>query len=102
MKLPVGIVGYRGYAGAELLRILERHPHVQPLLRSDLDDEDAASIRRAQGPPRLPCDPKTVRSEGAVLVFLATPQVVSMELTPALLEAGARVVDLSGAFRFRN
>ena len=103
MKLPVGIVGYRGYAGAELLRILERHPHVQPLLRSDLDDQDhAASIRRAQGPSRLPCDPKTVRAEGVVLVFLATPQGVSMELAPAMLEAGARVVDLSAAFRFRN
>src|SRR5271157_3690763 len=103
MKLPVGIVGYRGYAGAELLRILERHPHVQPLLRSDIDDNgDAASFRRAQGPSRLPCDPKTVRAEGVVLVFLATPQGVSMELTPAMLEAGARVVDLSAAFRFRN
>jgi len=103
MKLTVGIVGYRGYAGAELVRILERHPHVQPLLRSDLDDHDyAASIRRAPGPPRLPCDPKTVRAEGAVLVFLATPQGASMELTPAMLEAGARVVDLSAAFRFRT
>jgi len=103
MKLPVGIVGYRGYAGAELLRILERHPHVQPLLQSDLDDQgDAASFRRVQGPSRLPCDPKTVRAEGVVLVFLATPQGVSMELTPAMLEAGARVVDLSAAFRFRN
>ena len=103
MKLPVGIIGYRGYAGAELVRILERHPHVQPLLRSDLDDQgDAASFRRAQGPASLPCDPKTVRAEGAAVVFLATPQGVSMELTPAMLEAGARVVDLSAAFRFSN
>ena len=103
MKLPVGIVGYRGYAGAELLRILERHPHVQPLLRSDLDDQDdAASFRRAKGPSRLPCDPKTVRAEGAAVVFLATPQGVSMELAPTMLEAGARVVDFSAAFRFRN
>lgn len=103
MRLPVGIVGFRGYAGAELLRILERHPHVQPLLRSDIDDQDdPASFRRSQGPSRLPCDPKTVRAEGVVLVFLATPQGVSMELAPAMLEAGARVVDFSAAFRFRN
>ena len=103
MKLPVGIVGYRGYAGAELVRILERHPHVRPLLRSDLDDQgDAASFRCAQGPASLPCDPKTVRAEGAAVVFLATPQGVSMELAAAMLEAGARVVDLSAAFRFSN
>jgi N-acetyl-gamma-glutamyl-phosphate reductase len=35
-------------------------------------------------------------------VFLATPAEVSMEITPALLEAGAKVIDLSGAFRLRN
>ena len=32
-------------------------------------------------------------------VFLATPADASMQLTPALLEAGAKVIDLSGAFR---
>jgi N-acetyl-gamma-glutamyl-phosphate reductase len=32
-------------------------------------------------------------------VFLATPPEVSIELTPALLNAGSKVVDLSGAFR---
>src|SRR5262249_39681684 len=36
------------------------------------------------------------------VVFLATPQEASMELTPTLLAAGARVVDLSGAFRLRT
>jgi N-acetyl-gamma-glutamyl-phosphate reductase len=36
------------------------------------------------------------------LVFLATPAEVSLELAPAMLEAGARVIDLSGAFRLRT
>jgi N-acetyl-gamma-glutamyl-phosphate reductase len=36
------------------------------------------------------------------LVFLATPPEVSIELAPAMLEAGAKVVDLSGAFRLRT
>jgi N-acetyl-gamma-glutamyl-phosphate reductase len=103
MKLPVGIVGYRGYAGAELLRILERQPHVQPILLEHREDHGHTSpIRHAKGPVRLACDPETARAEGLVLVFLATPAEVSMELAPAMLEAGARVVDLSGAFRFRN
>jgi N-acetyl-gamma-glutamyl-phosphate reductase len=35
-------------------------------------------------------------------VFLATPPDVSIELTPSLLEAGSKVVDLSGAFRLRT
>jgi len=40
-----------------------------------------------------------VREGGIALVFLATPPEVSMELASFMLEAGARVVDLSGAFR---
>jgi N-acetyl-gamma-glutamyl-phosphate reductase len=36
------------------------------------------------------------------LVFLATPPEVSMELAPGMLEAGAKVIDLSGAFRLRT
>src|SRR5260370_11685825 len=34
--------------------------------------------------------------------FLATPHEVSAELAPSLIKAGLRVVDLSGAFRFRD
>jgi N-acetyl-gamma-glutamyl-phosphate reductase len=43
--------------------------------------------------------PDAVRSASLAVVFLATPPEVSMDLAPAMLEAGARVIDLSGAFR---
>jgi N-acetyl-gamma-glutamyl-phosphate reductase len=43
-----------------------------------------------------------VRDAGLAVVFLATPPEVSMELAPAMLAAGAKVVDLSGAFRLRT
>ncbi len=46
--------------------------------------------------------PEAAVEAGLGVVFLATPHDVSMELTPALLEAGIRVVDLSGAFRLRE
>ncbi len=35
-------------------------------------------------------------------MFLATPAEVSLELAPAMLAAGAKVIDLSGAFRLRT
>jgi N-acetyl-gamma-glutamyl-phosphate reductase len=35
-------------------------------------------------------------------VFLATPHDVSMELAPLMLEAGVKVIDLSGAFRLKT
>jgi len=100
MKRKVGVVGYRGYSGAELVRLLARHGYVEPVLLEHRDDAPhGAAIRRAAGPQRLPCNPESVRNEGIAVVFLATPAEVSMELAPAMLEAGARVVDLSGAFR---
>src|ERR1022692_3197410 len=103
MATLAGIVGYRGYSGAELARILERHPRVTPVLLEHR--EDAAVHLRPQGPsgPRhVPCTPEAVLAEGISVVFLATPPQVSMELAPALLAAGAKVIDLSGAFRLRT
>jgi N-acetyl-gamma-glutamyl-phosphate reductase len=41
-------------------------------------------------------------SAAADTIFLALPEAASAELAPRLLQAGARVVDLSGAFRLRD
>jgi N-acetyl-gamma-glutamyl-phosphate reductase len=63
------------------------------------DPGGSPAIRRAQPPPRIACTGDAVRREGLAVVFLATPPDVSMELAPIMLASGARVVDLSGAFR---
>ena len=96
----VGIVGYRGYSGAELLHLLDRHAHVEPVLMDHREDPSGTpAIRRAQPPARIACTGDAVRQEGLAVIFLATPPEVSMELAPLMLASGARVVDLSGAFR---
>ena len=96
----VGIAGYRGYSGAELVRILKRHPHVTPILLDHRDDGASHPIERnAGGLQRVACTAEAVRAAGIAVVFLATPADVSMELAPALLATGAKVIDLSGAFR---
>lgn len=99
MRERVGIVGFTGYSGAELVRLLDRHSRAEPVLLVHRDDGAASPIRGVSGPTRLPCTPEAVKKEGIALVFLATPPEVSMELAPALLATGSRVVDLSGAFR---
>ncbi len=102
MKKRVGIVGFRGYSGAELLHILKRHRHVEPwLLEHRAEPEDPPRIRGRQLPPRVSLNAAAVREHRLAVVFLATPPEVSMELTPSLLDAGARVIDLSGAYRLR-
>src|ERR1035438_7603982 len=103
MSLKVGIVGYRGYSGAELVRILERHPGVEPvLLEHRADAVGASPLLHPSGPAALSCDPEIIQAEGVAVVFLATPAEVSLELAPALLAVNCRVIDLSGAFRLRT
>src|SRR5258708_7533042 len=99
----VGIAGFRGYSGAELLRILRRHPGVTPVLLEHRQDFAEPTQPLNQRPVRrISCTLDAVRNEKIALVFLATPAEVSMELAPEMLAAGAKVVDLSGAFRLRT
>jgi N-acetyl-gamma-glutamyl-phosphate reductase len=66
------------------------------------DPGGTPAIRRAEPPARIACTGDAVRQEALAIVFLATPPEVSMELAPIMLASGARVVDLSGAFRLRT
>jgi N-acetyl-gamma-glutamyl-phosphate reductase len=103
MRLSVGVVGFRGYSGAEAVRILSRHPRYEPVLLEHRADAgaDAGLLKK----PAIRCAPANadaVSSQGLKAVLLATPPDVSMDLTPSFLDAGAIVVDLSGAFRLRT
>jgi len=96
----IGIVGYRGYSGTELVSLLQKHPHVEPILMEHRTDSAAEpGLRHPRNPRQVAASAESVRAEKMAVVFLATPAEVSMELAPAMLKAGARVVDLSGAFR---
>jgi len=98
MKTPVGIIGFRGYSGAELIHILDRHPHLEPVLLEHREGEGAGP-QVGKTPRKLAYSPEVVRENGLAAVLLATPPEVSMDLTGPILAAGAKVVDLSGAFR---
>lgn len=77
------IAGATGYAGVELDKILQRHPH--------------ASVEAAFSSSSFSLD--ALVASGAEVVFLAIPNEASAELVPQILDAGLRVIDLSGAFR---
>jgi N-acetyl-gamma-glutamyl-phosphate reductase len=102
-RVPVGIAGFRGYSGGELVRILSGHPEVEVVLLEHRSDSEAHPGLLGLKPPKsIPATAEAVRQEGLELVFLATPAEVSMELAPGILETGAKVIDLSGAFRLRD
>jgi len=103
---PAAIVGASGYAGLELTRLLARHPEIRlAALYSDRWSDERAGDRLALDGPAaalryLPL--AEAQRADAEIVFLATPADVSADLAPRLLAEGARVVDLSGAFRLAD
>ncbi|HEX4546045.1 MAG TPA: N-acetyl-gamma-glutamyl-phosphate reductase [Candidatus Acidoferrum sp.] len=102
------VVGVTGYTGLELARILLRHPALEPPVFYGRAPQGAKCLAElfpqfrgwGEAPLRTLSVEAIARSQAAT-AFLATPHEVSAELAPALIEAGLRVVDLSGAFRFR-
>lgn len=103
MLRRIGILGFRGYSGAELVYLLRRHGGVETVLLEHRQDSEPQSGPLAQPQlKRAPANPESAAAESLSLVFLATPPEVSMELAPGLLASGIKVVDLSGAFRLRT
>lgn len=108
--LRTAIIGASGYTGAVLCALLSRHPEVtvDHLYVSEQSQDAGKPIAALHGSLagicELPLEPlkdsealQVGRTHDAV--FLCTAHKVSHDLTPALIEGGARVFDLSGAFR---
>jgi N-acetyl-gamma-glutamyl-phosphate reductase len=103
MSASIGVVGFTGYSGKDAVGILQRHPDCVPvLLEHRADSGDGAKLLRKSTIRRAPANASSVASEGLKAVLLATPPEVSMEMAPKFLDAGAVVIDLSGAFRLRT
>jgi N-acetyl-gamma-glutamyl-phosphate reductase len=104
-RTRVAVAGATGYAGQELVRLLARHPAVT--LTTAMSSGASSTPRplpalaRIWDDPVVPLDVDRLVAS-ADIVFLALPETASAELGPTLLERGARVIDLSGAFRIRS
>jgi len=107
-RSPIGVIGASGYSGLEASRILASHPHVElRLLTSEKWAGDTAARRAglagAAGKLRYAPWKKALElSRECTAVLLALPAESSLELVPKLLEAGVKVVDLSGAYRLKD
>ncbi len=105
--MKVGIVGASGYTGAELLRLLVRHPEVElQVLTAERHagrsvEEVFSSFRGFRLPDLEPLDIDRVASK-AELFFTALPHGTSMNVVKGLIERGKRVIDLSADFRLRD
>ena len=102
----VAVAGATGYAGFALAKLLLRHPGIEKpvfFLRDTTAHcltEVFPQLRGWGEAPVRPLSAEAISASRAGTAFLSLPHEASMELAPPLLEAGLRVVDLSGAFRF--
>src|SRR6266404_411989 len=111
MRKPeqLAVVGVTGYTGFELARLLLRHPAVKSPVFYVRDTQNKKclaelfpQLRGIGEAPLRSLSIADITASSAGTAFLATPHEVSAGLAPALLQAGMRVVDLSGAFRFHS
>lgn len=106
-KFSVGIVGARGYTGAELIRLLAAHPRIELAFVSsrELDGQRVADHNEDyKGELRYESlGPDAVAAKGVDAVVLALPNgkgepfVAALEAVPDTV-----IVDLSADYRFDN
>jgi N-acetyl-gamma-glutamyl-phosphate reductase len=117
--LQTAVVGVTGYAGAELARLLLRHPRLKgkaPVFAGRVDEKDTArggipiveihpQLADNNGAGSLKLEPfswELLKERGVDVLFLATPHEQSRTWVPEALANGLRVVDLSGAWRLHE
>ena len=107
MKIKTAVFGASGYTGQELIRILSHHPEAE---LTAITSRRYAGVPVAKVFPSLAgftslayvdASPQEI-ARSCDIVFLALPHGVSMEIAPAFMEAGKKVVDLSADYRLRD
>ena len=104
--IKAGVVGGTGYSGVELLRLLAQHPKVEIAVATSRQETGKAvsavfpSLRGKVSLAFTPPDDPALRK--CDVVFFGTPNGVAMAEARALLDAGARVIDISADFRLKD
>jgi N-acetyl-gamma-glutamyl-phosphate reductase len=109
-KVKIGVLGASGYTGAELIRLLLRHPRAElALLTADRRaGQEMAAVFPQFSPFALPTlvsiDAIDWKRAGLDLAFCALPHATTQKVIKALLGSApkTRVVDLSADFRLAD
>jgi len=107
MKIEVAILGATGYTGAELIRLIDNHPHFEVAhlaahsqagkLAGEVLPGCAGHIANMKLATADAASPESV-----ALVFTALPHGAAAESVHQALQAGKKVVDLSADFRHQS
>src|SRR5438067_404865 len=107
MMVTIGVIGARGFTGGELLRLCLQHPDARVgyvSSESQAGQPVSGAFPTLASATSLAFESLEIGAacRAAEAFFLALPDGEAMKIAPALLEAGKRVVDVSGDYRVRD
>jgi N-acetyl-gamma-glutamyl-phosphate reductase len=106
-KLKAAIIGGTGYGSIELVRLINKHPHLE--IGSVVSNSQSGSkfsgiyphLSEIVDQPLEAFDIDRLSKKNDI-VFFATPSGVSSKLLPQLIDSRIKCIDLSGDFRLRS
>ena len=106
-RIRASVAGASGYAGGEVVRWLSGHPRVELVHLTAFREQGrplAAVFPNLRGFAQQTLNGAGWRQMAADsdVVFLALPHGAAIEAAPAILDAGARVIDLGADFRLKD
>lgn len=105
--MDIGIIGGSGYTGGELMRLLSQHPEgnikavTSRSRKGEKVSDTHAHLRKIFDLEFEDLTPEEVASR-CDIVFTAVPHGAAMQVVPALIDAGIKVVDLSADYRLKT
>ncbi len=107
-KVRVALIGASGYTGAELARLLAGHPHASITAATASGERVGQKLSDLFPSLRSVCDIELEAFDAEVLAhkcdvaFIALGHGKALDIAPALLERGLKVIDLGADFRLRD
>jgi len=101
-QIKAGIINVTGYIGVEIARLLLQHPQVtlKSVTGRSLAGQKLGDVFPHLKNTELVIEPDI--DEDIDVVFSAMPHKTSLEVVPALLEKGIKVIDVSADFRLKD
>lgn len=105
--IKASVIGASGYGGAEAVRLLTTHPHVEIVhVTAETQQGQVMStlypnLRGFVDQTMIPVDAERIGRDSDV-TFVSLPSGKAMHLVPALLEQGSKVIDIAADFRLHD
>ncbi len=106
--MRASVIGASGYAGIELLRLLDGHPDAEiAVITSESSTGEAISNMYPHLSQRIDKDLSSMQDINSIaevsdVIFIALPHGHAMKIAKELRGSGTKIIDLGGDYRFKN